>query len=55
MYKFEFDQYRIATVYLYGEEVCNCGPAEVRKSQKRLAPQIANPQNVTFAGGPQII
>ncbi len=27
---------------------------EVRKLQKRLCPQIANPQSVTFAEGSQI-
>ncbi len=30
------------------------GHAGVRKSQTRLGPQIANPQSVTFAEGPQI-
>ncbi len=27
---------------------------QIRKSQKRLGPQIANPQRATFAEGPQI-
>ncbi len=36
--------------------VCICGFAEfeVRKSQKRLGPQIANSRRVTFAEGPLI-
>jgi hypothetical protein len=41
-------------LYLQGEKVCICGLAEVlSKSQTRLGPQIANPQSVSFAEGPQ--
>ncbi len=41
--------------YLQRGKVCICGLAEVLSSQitKRLDPQIANPQRVTFAESPQ--
>ncbi len=42
MYKFELDHYRIAFAFADPQ------------IKKRLSPQIANPQSVTFAEGPQI-
>ncbi len=54
-YKFKLEHFYM--VYLKGEKVCICGLAEVLNPQtkKRLAPQIANPQSVTFAEGAQVL
>jgi hypothetical protein len=51
MYKLEFKHFML---YLWGEKVCICGHAEGLSPEKRLGPQIANPQSVTIAEGPQI-
>ncbi len=45
-------QYSIFNEKMY--LIANLWKYDVRKSQKRLGPQIANPQSATFSEGPQI-